>query len=122
MCFLEKMNGLCHGAITFDAVRASGLGGDDLGVFLRGGAGEIDFGENLFWEIGCAKRDEVRQNKDEYRYNVFHNFRKSRHGAKAAAETGLSAFPGASRAKRNFSKDFPCEEARGILSNACSPP
>jgi hypothetical protein len=47
MGFVKKIDGLRDGAITFATASIGGLRGHDLGVLLRLGAGEIDFGQDL---------------------------------------------------------------------------
>jgi hypothetical protein len=70
---LQKMDGFGDGTVTFSAMS---LSGDDLGVLLRGGAGQIDFRENLFREIAGVNGERGKGDNQETG-KKFHNFCKA---------------------------------------------
>ena len=56
-CFFEKADRFTHDFLAFHAAVAGHAAGHDLGVLLRGGAGEIDFGDDLGGEVGGGSRE-----------------------------------------------------------------
>ncbi len=59
-----------------DRLGVAALAGDDLSVLLRGGASEIDFGEDLLGEITGTSGDWQKCNNQETGQK-FHNFCKA---------------------------------------------
>ena len=82
MRFFEEMNGFANGGFAFDALVSRHAAGQELGVLLRGGAGEIEFVANLNGEIGSAGESGEKYIKYGYSYK-FHKSCQSRGNARA---------------------------------------
>ena len=85
MRFFEEMNGFANGGFAFDALVSRHAAGQELGVLLRGGAGEIEFVANLDGDVGSAGESGEKYVKYGYSYK-FHKTCQSRGNAR----TGVS--------------------------------
>ena len=81
----KEMDGLTNGGFAFDALVSRHAGGDDLGVLLRGGAGEVEFVANLGDQVGSVGEngEKYREGGDSYK---FHKFCQSTGSAKAGRD------------------------------------